>query len=143
MQFFEITYNDGSVDKVKRVSRKQLQDLIILQQDLIEAFLKNNASVGSIIADDAIWSSIEKLSNILPTVGNDTPGIKLEKLEDDLTQLTKIFFTESVDENGLPISPKNIQDEWYQPSLISKLHQLDYYGATQKAIKNLNPEALQ
>jgi hypothetical protein len=42
MDFFEIKYCDGTVDKVKRLKRKQLKDLIILQQDLLVAFLKHH-----------------------------------------------------------------------------------------------------
>lgn len=136
MDNFEIKYSSGRTDKVKRVPRKKLHDLIVLQQDLLYAFLKNNASVGSVIASNSNWSTIEKIAKLLPVIGEEKPGINLDELEDDISQITSIFFTQSVDENGMILNT----DEGYKPSLIAELHQLDYYGNARDAAKKIYQE---
>ncbi|GAA6622892.1 hypothetical protein [Scytonema sp. NUACC26] len=143
MEFFEIKYNDGSVVKVKRVKRAELKDLITLQQDLIAAFVRNYAGIGSVISDDTVWSTIEKLTTMLPVVGGGL--VELSKFEDDLNQLAKIFFTQSTDDNGIPLNMIAVHEgsEWYKPSLISELHQLDHITTSQEGIKKARPETVE
>ena len=73
---------------------------------------------------------------MLPVVGREELGIDINKIEDDMVQLTHIFFTESTDEDGFPVK----EDGWFKPSLLAKLHQLNYYGYTQESIKKLQIE---
>jgi hypothetical protein len=138
MNNFEIQYQDENgevikIDKVTRVKRQQLKDLIILQQDLLYAFLKCNASVGSLISNNVNWNNMEKIAKMLPVVGETKLGINLKAIEDDLSQLTKVFFTQSIDENGSLIN----SEDAYKPSLISELHQLDYYGDIKESAKKI------
>lgn len=143
MNSFDIKYSDGTVDKVKRVKRDKLKDLIELQQEIIYYFLKSDLSVGVTISHPEVWSAITKIASLLLIVGNDKPGIKLELIEDDYEQLTQIFITSAeVDENGEFVNPRTMLDSgnWYEPSLVSKLHQLNYKGDSFEAIKKLNPE---
>jgi hypothetical protein len=140
MNEFEIVYKDRSgqvikTDKVVRVKRNKLKDIISLQQDILFSFLQHNASIGSVIADNAVWSNIEKLSKLLPVIGEEKPGIDLSLIEDDIPQLLKIFITQSVSEDGNLISG---EEEVYKPSYISQLHQLDYYGSIRDAAKKLH-----
>jgi hypothetical protein len=142
MDTFDIKYKNqnGEViktDTVKRVKRKQLADLILLQQDLVYAFYKTNGGIGSIIADSNYWNIMEKIAKMLPVVGEEKVGINLSAIEDDLSQLTAIFFTQSLDENGNLI----IGEDIFKQSLISELHKLDYFDAGKKAGKRIMKES--
>ena len=141
MNNFDITYSDGTIDTVKRVTRAKLKDLIVLQQKLLYFFLTHNANVGACVADDACWSVIETTSKLLAVVGDG--AVKLELLEDNLEQLSNIFFTTSTPEEIAQYTNigKMIEAEtWYKPSLISQLHQLNYRGDSGEAIKKLTQE---
>lgn len=142
MNSFDILYKNElgevvSKDIIVRVKRKQLNSLILLQEDLIYSFYKNNASIGSIIADNSNWNTMIKISNLLNVVGKEKTGINLEKLEDDILQLTRIFFTQSINDNG---EIDNLENDIFKPSLISQLHQLDYFGSSKKAIQRMMQE---
>lgn len=139
MQHFEVHYRDESGDivetvLVKRVKRAQLADLITLQQQLLQEFLRVNGAVGAAIASPVAWSVITKIAALLPVVGQEKPGLDLSPIEDDTEQLGRIFFTESayteLIEEGAQI----------KPSLISGLNSLDYRGDLGKAIETLRKE---
>lgn len=141
MNNFDITYSDGTIDTVKRVTRVKYKDLIVLQQKLLHFFLTNNGNVGACIADDACWSVIEKTAKLLAVVGGGE--IKLSLLEDDLEQLSNIFFTTSTIEELSQYAGigKMIEAEtWYKPSLISQLHQFNYRGDSGDALKKVIQE---
>ncbi len=143
MNEFTVKYKDrtGNIikeDKIVRVKRNKLKDLISLQQDILLAFLRTNASAGAVIADNVNWSNIERLSKLLPVVGEEKTGIDLAAIEDDLPQLISIFFTQSVDNDGNLLS----SEDTYKPSLISELHQLDYYGDVRSAAKKIYKERI-
>lgn len=143
MDNFKVEYKDKlgeivKVDKVYRVKRDKLKDIIDLQQDLLYSFFKSNASIGQVIADSVNWKNIEKLAKMLPVVGEEKLGFDLSSIENDLSQLLTIFFTQSIDENGNLIN----SEEAYKPSLIAELHQLDYYGAVQESAKKIYQERL-
>ena len=119
MDSFDIKYTDGSVDKVKRLKRVQYKDLKVLQQEILYFFFKNQASVGACLAEEEVWSAITKISKLLPVIGNEKTGIKLTDIEDDLEQLTEIFFTTSKKkDNGEFESPNELIEKgvWYEPS---------------------------
>ena len=142
MDTFDIKYKNSlgeviKTDKIGRVKRKQLKDLIVLQEELVYAFYKTNGGIGSIIADSSYWNTMEKIAKMLPIIGEEKPGINLSSLEEDLSQLTTIFFTQSVDENGDLIIGDNI----FEQSLISELHKLDYFDAGKKAGKRILNES--
>jgi len=144
MNNFEITYSDGTVALVKRVKRSQLKDLITLQQQLFHYFIKHDLSVGSVISNDAAWSVLEKIASLLPVVGEkeETVGIKLDLIEDDIDQLKNIFFTcEPLLEDGTmeSINTRIEKEKWYEPNLISKLHQLNYNQDSLKKIREELP----
>lgn len=142
MNSFEIKYRNSSneiikTDKILRVKRKQLTSLILLKEDLIYAFYKNNARVGNVIADSSNWNIIEKISKMLVVVGQEKPGFEVSEIEDDIAEITRIFFTQDITEDGELI----ITGEPFKPSLISELHQLDYFNSAKKAAKRIMKEA--
>lgn len=115
---------------IKRVKRCNLSKLIELQRILLEDFIYYNAEVGSLIANNSSWKTLEKIASLIPVIPNKTLADYLELLEDDLDLITQLFFTESWDsEKG------NYSDGFsFKPSLVSKLNRLDYSGDMGKGI---------
>jgi hypothetical protein len=135
MNTVEITLQSYDTDKsekilIKRVKRNNLNKLIELQKVLLEDFIYFNAEVGSLIANNSSWKTIEKISSIIPVSPNGFLSDYLEALEDDLDTLTQLFFTQSWDSKE-----SNYSDGFsFKPSLISKLNRLDYTGDLGKGI---------
>lgn len=118
--------------QLKRVPRSKYKDLIALQQLLLEAFVENNGATGSVIADDANWKTLKKLSSMLPVVGQDEKGFDVEKIENDILLITRLFFTQAVNEDGsVDLS------EGFKPSLLAEFYQLDYSGFLQRAVMEI------
>lgn len=145
MNSFDIKYSDGSIDKVKRVKRDKLKDLIILQQEILYYFFKNQANIGATLAELEAWNCIRKISKLLPVIGEEKLGINLDKLDEDndLEQIALIFITTAIqNEDGgfLSVNEHFDTSTWYEPSLISKLHQLNYKGDSGEALKKIQKE---
>lgn len=137
---FDVTYYDAygsstEVVSVKRVVRSNLKDLLLLQQMLLDQFFASGGGIGDILAEEKNWHTLKKTAALLPIVGSDKP-LDLERFQDDYVQITRIFFTQSVQDNGefIPDRTKALE-----PSLISKLHQFNYNAAVGKALEKLVP----
>ncbi len=135
---FDVLYykSDGAIAKTDKVHRAPfrgkpgLKDVQILQEALIKEFVEFNGAIGSLLAHDKVWDLICQLGAILPIVGRDKPGIDVEALAeaDDLPQLARIFFSESFDDKGERETDETGAVVLAKPSLIAKLHGLDFYG---------------
>lgn len=122
--------NDTEKLLIKRVKRNNLSKLIELQRILLEDFIYFNAEVGSLIANNSSWKTIEKIASMIPVVPNKYLSDYLVLLEDDLDLITQLFFTESWDKENF-----NYTDGFsFKPSLLSKLNRLDYSGDLGKGI---------
>lgn len=134
MNTVEITLTkfDSTFEKIliQRVKRNNLTKLIELQRLILEDFIYYNGEVGSLIANNSSWKTIEKICSMIPVIPNKTLTDYLDFLEDDLDGLTQLLFTESWD------SEKSIYTDGvsFKPSLISKLNRLDYTGDLGKGI---------
>lgn len=117
---------------MKRVKRHRNRELIQLMEKLTEAYFINNASLGEVIADDSNWNLMKTVASMIPIVGKDKDGFDIERIADDYDQLTKLFFTTTYDESI------EDSDELYangiKPSLISKLHDLNWEEAKKKGL---------
>jgi cyanate lyase len=114
---------------VKRVKRAQLADLILLQQQLMDAMFQQidtvvgSISIGNLLSQNQVWDTLQKTSALLNVVGEEK-GFNLDAIEDDWVQITRIFFTQSCDDNGeARFSDENLG---FAPSLIAELHQINY-----------------
>lgn len=133
---FEANYYDDhgniiEVVSVKRVVRSKLKDLIALQQQALNVFFDADGAVGQVLSEEKNWNLLAKIAALLPIVGSNE-YLDLNKFAEDYGQITRIFFSEDVDEDGVyHVYP----DKPISPSLISKLHQLNYGDAVGKAMQ--------
>lgn len=132
---FSVNYYqaDGTIDRtveVKKVPRSKLRDLIVLQQQLLDVFVENDASIGVILSNDANWKLIQSMASLLPLVGSDET-LDVTRFEEDYVQICKVFFTESINESG---EYDLAADKPFLPSKIAKLHQLNYNEQLGKAV---------
>lgn len=135
MNNLEITIHSSEADKtekilIKRVKRCNLSKLIDLQRLLLEDFIYFNAEVGSLIANNSSWKTLEKIASLIPVVPDKTLSDYLDILEDDLDLITQLFFTESWDKENFIYT----DGFSFKPSIISKLNRLDYSGDLGKGI---------
>lgn len=107
---------------IKRVPRIKYREVELLQLEILEEFFVNNLSIGTTIKDDVVWDKMCTLVNMLPFVGKGKKGFDLNEIEDDLTQIGRIFFTTAIDEDKDRVTPDDVAEK---PSLISKLHYFD------------------
>jgi len=143
---FEVTYydeygNSTDIVSVRRTNRNKLKELLFLQQQLLDVFFDCDGGVGDILSDERNWQLIRKTAALLPVIGSNTP-LNVDAFEYDYTQITRIFFTQSVNDLGEFVpDPSQI----LKPSLISQLHQFNYNGAVSKSLakpKQTEPESL-
>lgn len=126
---------DGNVigtDIITVPMRSQLKEILILQQALIEGMYDHIDPMtaeriysGSLLLDDAIWDNVEKLAKLIPVVGKEKPGIDLTKLESDIPQLIRLFFSQSCNEVGDILV--NIEEKsFFLPSVLSELYRFNF-----------------
>jgi hypothetical protein len=116
---------------IKRISRSNLSDFIKLYQQNLEEFLYHNFAVGSVIASEAGWKTLEEMAKLVPVISanGDRVSLNLEELEDDYDMLTLLFLTEDVTEEGVGLS-----DGGLRPGLLAKLNHLDQGSLLGKAL---------
>lgn len=127
---------DGSIEEiveVKKVPRSKLRELILLQQKLLDLFVEHEGSLGNILSEESNWNLLKSTAEILPLANKENEYLDISKFEEDYIQIAKIFFTDSMDENG----EYDIKDKPFLPSKIAKLHQLNYSEAMGKALEKL------
>jgi hypothetical protein len=97
------------------------------------------AAIGSLVCDPTALGLLNKLAKMLVVVGRSERGIDLANLLNagDYLQIGRIFLSEAYTEDT--IVPDN-----YKPSLIAKIHRMDFVGklmefnrqAQEKAMSN-------
>jgi hypothetical protein len=116
-----------------------LRDLITVQEELLRFAVFETAAIGSLVCDPAALGLLNKLAKMLVVVGRSERGIDLANLLNagDYLQIGRIFLSEAYTEDT--IVPDN-----YKPSLIAKIHRMDFVGklmefnrqAQEKAMSN-------
>lgn len=93
---FVVEYEDGTKDIVKPVSWRKLDDVQILQYSILEESARCGGSPGDLFNPEnkGFWEPARKLAALMPVVGNEAPGIAVDKIEDCET-LIDIFITSS------------------------------------------------
>jgi hypothetical protein len=116
---------------IKRIPRSNLADFIKLYQLNLEEFLYHNFAVGSVIASEQGWKTLEELAKLVPVISanGDRTSLNLAELEDDYDMLTLLFFTEDVTEDGVANSEGSLK-----PGLLAKLNHLDQGSLLGKAL---------
>jgi hypothetical protein len=140
---FKVYYNDGEEIIVKPVSWKQLEDVEKLCQEIFIQLVEVDGSCGQLFraSNRKFWSNAEKLAAMLPVVGQEQPGIELDKI-DEIDQLTRIFITVSDKrhpETGGIYSPPG---EQLPPSEIYRINSLDFFLALNQAQKTFQKRTL-
>jgi hypothetical protein len=133
---FSVNYykDDGTLDEVvqvKKVPRAKLRDLIVNQQTLLHRFVENDACVGDTLVDESTWNLIKATAAMLPLVGREDETLNVERFCEDYIQIGRIFFTESIKDNG----DLDLKDSGFLPSRICRLHQLNYGNMVGKAVE--------
>lgn len=127
---FPVIYRDGNGDVIdvvyaRRVPASKGRELSQLLDQLLEIFCYYNGAIGSIVYEEpAAVEVMQRICKLIPVDGQAEPGIDFEKIENDLEQLCRIFFTQSMDEAGNMNTAGGLR-----PSLLSDLHHLDYETA--------------
>ena len=136
---YKVTYrnDDGTISEelyLRRVVRSRINDVVELQKLLLESFLKNNAAIGPCIAEDNTWKTMKKLASLIRVVGNDKPGFDIDRLEEDYEQLTALFFSTALTDEG----ELNTEEAGWllKPSLIARLHGLNWEEDVKKIWTN-------
>lgn len=116
---------------IKRIRRANLADFIKLYQQSLEEFLYHNFQIGSVIASEQGWKTLEDMARLVPVVSGtgDIVSLNLDDLEDDYDMLTLLFLTEDVTEDGVAVS-----DGGLKPGLLAKLNHLDQGSLLGKAL---------
>lgn len=132
---FPVVYRDAGGDVVdvvyvRRVPASRGRELSQLLEQLLEHFAYYNGAIGSLIYQEPVAVEvIQRICRMLPIDGQPEPGLDFSKLENDLEQLCRIFFTQSMDDAG----NMNVQGG-LKPSLLSDIHHLDFEGAVGNAM---------
>jgi hypothetical protein len=136
MTVHTIEYKDekGNVigtDIITVPKRSKLKEILVLQQALIEGMYQHIDPIkvkcvysGSLLLDDAVWGNVEKLAKLIPVIGKEG-GIDLDKLENDIPQLIKLFFSQSCDDVG-NITVDLEDNSFFLPSVLSELYRFNF-----------------
>jgi len=133
----KVVYPDnGEIVLIKRVNRDNLKDFWELQCEVLEIYVKNNASFASIMMDDDGYTLLKTMCEMVPTKGTDKKFLDFERLEEDYEQLERLFCNSSITDN----SKESALEEGIKPSIISLLHRFDYSGTVGKLWKEHRAE---
>jgi len=124
-RYFDVTYLDGAVVKVKPLPRAKWADMMELQQSLLEQFFLSGLMAGTLLvpSNKKAWSLLQQAVTLLPTIS----GEPLELDEMDSDEIMQVFFTGTThqDEDGA-IVPES-KEESHLPSRIAKLHGFAFF----------------
>jgi hypothetical protein len=123
-------YQVEKVYIVQRVVRSELDSLVELHKNLLVNYIDKEANIGELIRDNESWDLIRTIASNLNIVGKKEKGFDVEEISDDLEQICRIFITESMNDDG----ELNIEEGW-MPSLLAKLHHLDFPMYIKEAVK--------
>ena len=133
----KVVYPDtGEIVFIKRVNRDSLKDFWELQCEVLEIYVKSNASFAAIMMDDDGYTLLKTMCEMVPIKGTTTAYLDFLRLEDDYEQLERLFCNSSITDN----SKESALEEGIKPSIISLLHRFDYQGAVGKLWKEHRAE---
>ena len=124
-RYFDVTYLDGAVAKVKPLPRAKWADLMELQRSLLEEFARVSYCPGDLIFPEnkKVWSLLAQAVTLLPTIS--TEPLDLDQMDDE--EILATFFTETStrDADGalMPTDPTS----GHSPSRIAKLHGFSFF----------------
>ena len=127
----EITYSDNNSIIYKPVSWKYLDDVLVLQRQIFELFLEEDGLMSVFRGSNRkLWSHIETLANLVPSIVSDCNGIKLNLIE-DIEDIVKIFI------NSEPsYAIDGSLDQLQYPSYISIMNGLNFRPIQKEVIDN-------
>lgn len=115
-----------------------------LQRKLMEAYERENGSLGKLFADSTVYGDMEKIAELVRVVGQDKGGFDVANLYDagDIVQLGQIFFSESVkadmrspgyteiEIDGQKVKAYNYPEHRLNPlpSGIARIHDLAFFA---------------
>jgi hypothetical protein len=131
---FKVIYSDGEEIIVKPVPWKLLEDVETLTKEIIILLLEVDGRQGELykLSNTKFWGYAKKLAAMMPVVGQDTPGIDLDRI-DDADQLTRIFITTSEKRHPATGGIYNPEGESIAASDIYRINSLDFFSLVQKA----------
>ena len=109
---------------LRRVPRNRLAKFGEKYDDLMEGLLRENGAMGSFLASDKNYKILKDLCALIP-IDEEPKTLELEKIEDDYSLLTRLFFSNSWDEETL--SFKNLKEEsTFEAAIICKFNFIEY-----------------
>lgn len=127
----KITYSDNNSIIYKPVSWKHIDDVLVLQKQILENFLEEDGLLSVFRGSNrTLWSHIETLANLIPSLDMSGVGIKLDLIE-DIEDLVRIFI------NSEPSYTNDGSLEQLQyPSYISIMNGLNFRPIQKEVIEN-------
>jgi hypothetical protein len=120
--------DEYKVDKtyiVQRSTRSDLDTLVTLQKEALYHFLEADIKIGEIVRSNDAWETLKTFASNLSIVGKKEKGFDLEELADDIEQISRIFITQSITDEGNIERGIDNEIRW-KPSLVSELHKLNF-----------------
>ena len=127
----EITYSDSNIVVYKPVAWRYLDDVLVLQKQIFELFLEEDGLMSVFRGSNrSLWSHIETLANLVPSIVPSCNGIKLN-LIDDIDDIVKIFIN-SEPSYAIDGSLNQLQ----YPSYISIINGLNFRPIQEEVISH-------
>lgn len=134
----KITYSDNNSIIYKPVSWKHIDDVLVLQKQIFENFLEEDGLMSVFRSSNRkLWSHIETLAKLIPSIESSCVGIKLDLLE-DIEDIIKIFI------NSQPTY--DIDGSIFQlqyPSYISIMNGLNFRPIQKEVIDHYRERKIQ
>lgn len=119
----EVRKDDGTIVHVCRVSLKDLDTLLEIQDRLIEHYVEVDGAVGKLMADESVRADLTTMCSLLPIAEKTKTGevqyLNFEEIQEHWEQLIVLFFNA-----GLNIETRDLDQ--IIPSKISQLHFFPY-----------------
>lgn len=122
----------------------KISEIDRLQRKLLEAYEKENGSLGKLLGNSSVYKDMEKIASLVRVVGKSEAGFDIANLYDagDIVQLGQIFFSESVkadmrspgytevDLDGQKVKAYNYPEHRLNPlpSGIARIHDLAFFA---------------
>lgn len=114
-----VTYDDGKVVQIKRVTRANLPILQELLQKILNMLvIEADMWFGELVTKEEFWSVVEAICGIVPIVNSDST-LDHKKLSDNWEEVMRVFITEKdPDETGALTQ--------LSPSMLGRFHLLNF-----------------
>ena len=99
-----------------------------LQKPIIELYVETGGAIGDLFCHENFLPLCQQLSALVPVIG-ETRSIDFQSLidADDWPQITRLFVTTSIDEDGKRETDAKGEDTLIKPGIIAELHNLNFY----------------